>query len=93
MKSIILAITLFASTSIFATEVRSIRTSYDFVEIGNSQAQVDSKLGRPEGIRHYVLRDRSDNPRAATDLTYTVDRERYVVTLVNGYVYKIEWVR
>lgn len=93
MKKIILAITLLASTSIFATEVRSIRTSYDFVEIGNSQTQVDSKLGRPEAKRHYVLRDRGDNPRAATDLTYTVDRERYVVTIVNGYVYKIEWVR
>ncbi|QOW46453.1 MULTISPECIES: hypothetical protein [Acinetobacter] len=93
MKNLLLASLLCVSTFAAATEVRSIRTSNDFVEIGNSQAQVQSKLGSPNNVHHYVLRDRQDRPRAATDLSYTVDNEKYIVTIVNGNVYKIEWVR
>lgn len=93
MKKLLLASLLYISTFAAATEVRSIRTSNDFVEIGNSQAQVQSKLGSPSSTNHYVLRDKQDRPRAATDLSYTVDNEKYIVTIVNGNVYKIEWVR
>ncbi|WP_111860013.1 hypothetical protein [Acinetobacter sp. CFCC 10889] len=93
MKKLFLACLLCVSTLATATEVRSIRTSNDFVEIGNSQAQVQSKLGHPSNVHHYVLRDRQDRPRAATDLSYKVDNENYIVTIVNGSVYKIEWVR
>ncbi len=93
MKKLFLACLLCASTFAAATEVRSIRTSNDFVEIGSSQAQVNSKLGNPSSTNHYVLRDKQDRPRAATDLAYTVDNEKYIVTIVNGNVYKIEWVR
>ena len=93
MKKLFLASLLCISTFAAATEVRSIRTSNDFVEIGNSQAQVQSKLGNPNSTNYYVLRDKQDRPRAATDLSYTVDNEKYIVTIVNGNVYKIEWVR
>lgn len=93
MKKIILAIALLASAPVFAIEVRSIRTSFEFIEIGSTQAQVQDKLGRSESTHNYVLRDRGNRPRAATDLRYTVNNERYVVTIVNGKVYKIEWVR
>ena len=93
MKKLFLAYLLCVSTFAAATEVRSIRTSNDFIEIGNSQAQVQNKLGSPSSTTHYVLRDKQDRPRAATDLAYTVDNEKYIVTIVNGSVYKIEWVR
>lgn len=93
MKKLLLVSLLCVSTFAAATEVRSIRTSSDFVEIGNSQAQVQSKLGSPSSTNHYVLRDRQDRPRAATDLSYTIDNEKYIITIVNGNVYKIEWVR
>lgn len=93
MKKLFLACLLCVSTFAAATEVRSIRTSNDFIGVGDSQAQVQSKLGNPSSKNHYVLRDKQDRPRAATDLAYTVDNEKYIVTIVNGSVYKIEWVR
>lgn len=94
MKKIFLAFLLFASNGAFAgTEVRSIRTSYDFIEIGSSEGDVRSKLGNPQSVYHYVLRDANNRPRAATDLRYTVDNEKYTVIIVNGVVYKIVWER
>ena len=42
---------------------------------------------------HYVIRDANNRPRAATDLRYTVDNEKYTVIIVNGVVYKIVWER
>ncbi len=93
MKKLLLASLLCISTFATATEVRSIRTSNDFVEIGASKGEVLKKLGSPINTNHYVYRDRAGWSHAATDLSYKVDGENYVVTIVNGNVYKIEWVR
>lgn len=93
MKKLFLVCLLCVSTFVAATEVRSIRTSNDFIELGSSKDSVYQKLGKPNNISHYVLKDRAGWSHAATDLSYKVDNENYVVTIVNGSVYKIEWVR
>ena len=93
MKNIILALILAFPVMASATPVKSIRTSFDFVEVGNQESLVRSKLGRAQSTDYYVIRDSNDRPREATDLTYVVDGEKYIVTIVNGVVYKIEWVR
>ncbi|MEG0405689.1 MAG: hypothetical protein RR563_05565 [Acinetobacter sp.] len=93
MKNIFLALILAFPMIALATPVKSIRTSFDFIEVGDQESQVRSKLGRAQSTDYYVMRDSNDRPRAATDLTYVVDGEKYIVTIVNGVVYKIEWVR
>ena len=58
MRNIILAIFLIASTASYAaTTAQSIRTSNDFVSVGDSQGSMLSKLGKPKSSYEYTKRN------------------------------------
>lgn len=90
MKKLFLAFIFFASSGVFAeTEVTSIRTSSDVIEVGSSVDDVKSKLGNPESEHRFYLRIYHQIPRSGTKLSYVIDNKKYTIMIVRDVVYKI----
>lgn len=94
MRNIILAFFLIASTASYAaTNAQSIRTSNDFVSVGDSQGSMLSKLGKPKSSYEYTKRNNQGRLMFLTDFTYVVDGITYTVTVNGGDIIQITWER
>ncbi|MFX1824728.1 hypothetical protein [Acinetobacter sp. AS5] len=93
MKKLLLAMALMASSFTFAVEVNSVRGSTSYVKPGSTLGQMFDVLGEPESSYHHVIHDRKGWPHKATSYRYTVNGQKYTITVVDGQIYKIEWER
>ena len=93
MKYLVLASALFFGASAFAVSVDSVRGSTSYVQRGSSLSQMYDVLGNPESSYNHVVHDRKGWPHKATSYIYTVDGQKYVITVVDGRIFTIEWER
>ncbi|QKQ69932.1 hypothetical protein [Acinetobacter sp. 10FS3-1] len=93
MKKLLLITILMLSTTAFAVEVNSVRGSTSYVKLGFSLGQMFDVLGDPESSYNHVIHDRNGWPHKATSYRYTVNGQKYTITVVDGRVYKIDWER
>lgn len=94
MKKLFLACLLCVSTGAFAaTSTQSIRTTTEFVSIGDSQSAMRKVLGNPDSSYNYVLRDNRGRPIDVTDFYYKIDGLNYTVTVIAGSITRITWER
>lgn len=80
-------------SSAYAVSVDSVRGSTAFVERGNSYSKMIDVLGSPESSYRHVIHDRDGWPHKATSYIYQVNGQKYVITVVDGAVYSIDWER
>ena len=90
MKKLVLVASIFLSSTTFASTTNLMRTpSGDLVRIGDTEASLIEKMGRPQP-KFYVLNDGKLHC-AATEYTYKIDFQEYKVINCRGRVVKIEW--
>ncbi|WP_180182804.1 hypothetical protein [Acinetobacter sp. YH01020] len=93
MKKLVLILALIMSAQAFAVDMRALRGSNGFVELGNSEARLKDVLGQPESVDRQVVHDRNGWPHKGTIYIYKVDGQTYTITVIGGNVYKINWER
>ncbi|MCL6234020.1 hypothetical protein M5F03_02360 [Acinetobacter sp. ANC 5579] len=93
MKKLVLILALFMSAQAFAVDMRALRGSNGFVELGNSEAKLKDVLGQPESVDTRVVHDRNGWPHKGIIYTYKVDGQLYTITIIGGNVFKINWER
>jgi hypothetical protein len=93
MKKLILVTLLAFSSVAYATSVNSVRGSFGFVELSNSYSKMIGALGKPESSYNHIVHDRDGWPHKATTHSYTIDNQKYQITIVDGVVYSIDWER
>lgn len=93
MKKIFLVIILAVCSSTYAASVNSVRGSFGFVELGNSYSKMIDELGRPKSSYNHIIHDRDGWPHKATSYSYSIDGQKYQITIVDGAVYSIDWER
>lgn len=94
MKKLFLVLILGVSGGIYAaTDAQSIRTTTEFVSIGDSQSAMRKVLGHPDSSYNYVLRDNRGRPIDVTDFYYKIDGLNYTVTIISGSITRITWER
>ncbi|OTG88971.1 hypothetical protein [Acinetobacter sp. ANC 3813] len=92
MKKLVLILALCMSAQAFAVDMRALRGSNGFVELGDSYSKLRDVLGRPESSFEHNIRDGRGRPYPATTYKYRVDNANYAITIVDGRVYRIDWV-
>jgi len=82
--------TLLLSSSIFARETNSMRSSFELVSVGDSEASLLQKMGKPKP-RFFVYQDGRFSC-AATEYKYDIDMQTYTVWVCKGEIFKIDVV-
>lgn len=82
------AATLLLSSSIFARETNSMRSSFELVSVGDSEASLLQKMGKPKP-RFFVYED-GRYTCAATEYKYDIDMQTYTVWVCRGEIFKID---
>ncbi|WP_312102091.1 hypothetical protein [Acinetobacter venetianus] len=82
------AATLLLSSSIFARETNSMRSSFELVSVGDSEASLLQKMGKPKP-RYFVYED-GRYTCAATEYKYDIDMQTYTVWVCRGEIFKID---
>jgi len=80
--------TLLLSSSIFARETNSMRSSFELVSVGDSEASLLQKMGKPKP-RYFVYED-GRYTCAATEYKYDIDMQTYTVWVCRGEIFKID---
>ncbi|MGB5886599.1 MAG: hypothetical protein WBG77_07680 [Acinetobacter venetianus] len=82
------AATLLLCSSIFARETNSMRSSFELVSVGDSEASLLQKMGKPKP-RYFVYED-GRYTCAATEYKYDIDMQTYTVWVCRGEIFKID---
>ncbi|RKG46180.1 hypothetical protein D7V64_17490 [Acinetobacter cumulans] len=93
MKKLVLILALCMSTQVFAVDIRSVRGSSGFVELGDSYSKLRDVLGQAESSFEHTVRDGRGRPYPATTYKYRIGSSNYAITIVDGRVYRIDWER
>lgn len=93
MKKLFFVVALLVSVQAFAVDMRAVRGSTGFVELGDSYSKLKDVLGNPESSFEHSIKDTRGRPYPATTYIYKVDNANYTITIVDGRVYKINWER
>lgn len=78
------------STSVFARETNSMRSSTELVRLGDSESSLLQKMGKPKP-RFFVYQDGGFSC-AATEYKYDIDMQAYTVWVCKGQIFKIDVV-
>ncbi len=81
-------ISLLLSVSVFARETNSMRSSTELVKLGDSEASLLQKMGKPKP-RFFVYQD-GNFSCAATEYKYDIDMQEYTVWVCKGQIFKID---
>ncbi|WP_335950789.1 hypothetical protein [Acinetobacter beijerinckii] len=92
MKKFLLlgALSFLLSASVFARDTNSMRSSTELVKLGDSEASLLQKLGKPKP-RFFVYQDGSFSC-AATEYKYDIDMQTFTVWVCRGEIFKIDVV-
>lgn len=82
------ALSFLLSASIFARETNSMRSSFELVSVGDSEASLLQKMGKPKP-RYFVYED-GRYTCAATEYKYDIDMQTYTVWVCRGEIFKID---
>lgn len=82
------ALSFLLSSSIFARETNSMRSSFELVSVGDSEASLLQKMGKPKP-RYFVYED-GRYTCAATEYKYDIDMQTYTVWVCRGEIFKID---
>ncbi len=90
MKKILLlgVASVLLSVSVFARETNSMRSSFELVSVGDSEASLLQKMGKPKP-RYFVYED-GRYTCAATEYKYDIDMQSYTVWVCRGEIFKID---
>ncbi|WOE40696.1 hypothetical protein [Acinetobacter chinensis] len=80
MKKLLSIALLAVSTSALAVDVKSFRVDGAIISVGDSEASLISKAGKPRP-KFYVYEAYNGRTCAATEYVYEVDMHRFTVTL------------
>ena len=78
------------STSVFARETNSMRSSFELVTVGDSEESLLSKMGKPRP--RFFLYEDGRYTCAATEYIYEFGMQRYTVWTCRGQIFKIDVV-
>ena len=81
-------ISLLLSVSVFARETNSMRSSTELVKLGDSEASLLQKMGKPKP-RFFVYQD-GNFSCATTEYKYDIDMQEYTVWVCKGQIFKID---
>ena len=90
MKKFLLlgVVSFLLSTSVFARETNSMRSSTELVTVGDSEASLLQKMGKPKP-RFFVYQD-GNFSCAATEYKYDIDMQAFTVWVCRGEIFKID---
>lgn len=83
-------LTVLLSTSVFARDTKSMRSSFELVSVGDSETSLLQKMGKPKP-RYFVYQDGSFSC-AATEYKYDIDMQTFTVWVCRGEIFKIDVV-
>ncbi|MFW2160845.1 hypothetical protein ACG93T_05595 [Acinetobacter beijerinckii] len=84
------ALSFFISSSVFARDTNSMRSSTELVKLGDSESSLLQKMGKPKP-RFFVYQDGSFSC-AATEYKYDIDMQTFTVWVCRGEIFKIDVV-
>lgn len=92
MKKVLLlgALSFLISSNVFARETNSMRSSFELVSVGDSEASLLQKMGKPKP-RYFVYQD-GNFSCAATEYKYDIDMQTFTVWVCRGEIFKIDVV-
>ena len=90
MKKVLLlgALSFLISSSVFARDTNSMRSSTELVRLGDSESSLLQKMGKPRP-RFFVYQDGRFSC-AATEYKYDIDMQQYTVWVCKGEIFKID---
>ena len=92
MKKVLLlgVLSFLISSSVFARDTNSMRSSTELVRLGDSESSLLQKMGKPRP-RFFVYQDGRFSC-AATEYKYDIDMQQYTVWVCKGEIFKIDVV-
>ncbi len=92
MKKVLLlgVLSFLISSSVFARDTNSMRSSTELVRLGDSESSLLQKMGKPKP-RFFVYQDGRFSC-AATEYKYDIDMQTYTVWVCKGQIFKIDVV-
>lgn len=92
MKKVLLlgVLSFLISSSVFARDTNSMRSSTELVRLGDSESSLLQKMGKPKP-RFFVYQDGGFSC-AATEYKYDIDMQAYTVWVCKGQIFKIDVV-
>ena len=92
MKKVLLlgVLSFLISSSVFARDTNSMRSSTELVRLGDSETSLLQKMGKPKP-RFFVYQDGGFSC-AATEYKYDIDMQAYTVWVCKGQIFKIDVV-
>lgn len=87
---LVVGVSFLLSASVFARETNSMRSSTELVKLGDSEASLLQKMGKPKP-RFFVYQD-GNFSCAATEYKYDIDMQQYTVWVCKGEIFKIDVV-
>lgn len=89
MKYIIIGIILvLISTTTLPRETNSMRSSYELVNVGDSESDLLRKMGKT--YPRYFIHKEGRRSCDATEYVYEIDMQIYSVLVCNGKIFKID---
>ena len=90
MKKVLLlgVLSFLISSSVFARDTNSMRSSTELVRLGDSESSLLQKMGKPRP-RFFVYEDGRFSC-AATEYKYDIDMQQYTVWVCKGEIFKID---
>ena len=92
MKKVLLlrVLSFLISSSVFARDTNSMRSSFELVTVGDSEESLLQKMGKPRP-RFFVYGE-GRYSCAATEYKYDIDMQTYTVWVCKGQIFKIDVV-
>ena len=87
---LVVGISFLLSTTVFARDTNSMRSSTELVRLGDSESSLLQKMGKPKP-RFFVYQDGRFSC-AATEYKYDIDMQAYTVWVCKGEIFKIDVV-
>ncbi|AWW07735.1 MAG: protein of unknown function DUF2845 [Podoviridae sp. ctbh1] len=90
MKKVLLlwVLSFLISSSVFARDTNSMRSSTELVKLGDSEESLLQKMGKPKP-RFFVYQD-GNFSCAATEYKYDIDMQAFTVWICRGEIFKID---
>ena len=87
---LVVGVSFLLSTTVFARDTNSMRSSTELVRLGDSESSLLQKMGKPKP-RFFVYQDGGFSC-AATEYKYDIDMQQYTVWVCKGEIFKIDVV-
>ena len=87
---LVVGVSFLLSTTVFARDTNSMRSSTELVRLGDSESSLLQKMGKPKP-RFFVYQDGGFSC-AATEYKYDIDMQAYTVWVCKGQIFKIDVV-